>query len=455
MGKTEFSISNNWLDIIFESFYDGVVIVNSHGEISYITNSYCDFLNIERSEVIGMHVTNVIENTRMHLVVETGKQEFADIQFLLGNYVIANRIPIIENKKIVGAIGTIIFRDIGEWKKMNNHIRGLLSDINLYRNEWNGTNGLKYSLNDLVGKSIKIKDLKERVKRISGGDISVLIRGESGTGKELLAHSIHQLSDRIDKPFVKVNCASIPEHLLESELFGYEEGAFTGARKGGKMGKFQYADGGTIFLDEVGDMPLQMQIKLLRVLQEKEFEPVGSLQSKEINVRVIAATNSSLEQMIENKLFREDLYYRINAVQLSLPPLRARIEDISLLAGHFLKKISSRIGKRVTSFHPEVLSLMEKYEWPGNVRELENVVEAGIYFTNDEMIGLDSLPDYLLKQKKEEEEKGLKEMVEETEKKAIENVLNRVKFDKIKAAKILGIGKSSLYDKIKRYQISE
>ncbi|MBM7583996.1 transcriptional regulator with PAS, ATPase and Fis domain [Bacillus pakistanensis] len=455
MKETEFSISNNWLDLIFESFYDGVVIVNCHGEISYITNSYCDFLKIERNKVIGMHVTDVIENTRMHLVVETGKQEFADIQFLLGDYVIANRIPIIENKKIVGAIGTIIFRDIGEWKKMNSHIKGLLSDMNFYRNEWKGTNGLKYSLNDLVGKSNKIKDLKERVKRISGGDISVLIKGESGTGKELIAHSIHQLSDRIDKPFVKVNCGSIPEHLLESELFGYEEGAFTGARKGGKIGKFQYADGGTIFLDEVGDMPIHMQVKLLRVLQEKEFEPIGALQSKKINVRVIAATNGPLEKMIDSKLFRKDLYYRINAFQLSIPPLRDRREDIKLLAIHFLKKITTRIGKRVTSIHPDVLSLMENYDWPGNVRELENVVEAGIHFTNDEMIGKDSIPENLLYQQREEEGKSLKELVEETEKKAIEDVLKRVEFDKIKAAQILGIGKSSLYDKIKRYKISE
>ncbi|MGG3931505.1 sigma 54-interacting transcriptional regulator [Schinkia azotoformans] len=186
-----------------------------------------------------------------------------------------------------------------------------------------------------------------------------LIRGESGTGKEIIAHSIHQLSGRSEKTFVKVNCGSIPEHLIESELFGYEEGAFTGAKKGGKIGKFQLADGGTIFLDEIGDMPLHMQVKLLRVLQEKEYEAVGSLYPKKINVRVIAATNRPLEKLIEQKQFREDLFYRINAVQLFTPPLRDRTEDIPLLLEYLLKRSTAKIGKRVTSIHPEVLSLIE------------------------------------------------------------------------------------------------
>ncbi|MFB4164273.1 sigma-54 interaction domain-containing protein [Alteribacillus sp. JSM 102045] len=453
MRKTEFSINNNLLDVALESAYDGIVIVDCNGKIQYMSNNYCRFLDVDRNKVMGEHVTNVIENTKMHLVVQTGKQDIADLQFLRGDYVIANRIPIVENEKIVGAIGTIVFRDLGEWKRMNSHIKGLLAELNFYRNEWQETNGLKYSLNDLIGKSHEIEDLKENVKKIAGSDISVLIRGESGTGKELLAHSIHQLSERSNKPFVKVNCGSIPEHLLESELFGYEEGAFTGAKKGGKIGKFQIADRGTIFLDEVGDMPQHMQIKLLRVLQEKEFEPVGSLQSKKVDVRVITATNRPLEKMIRNKLFREDLFYRINAVQLIIPSLRDRTEDISLLGDHFLKKATARIGKRVTSFHPEALSLMEQYDWPGNVRELENVIEAGIHLSNDEIFGTGCLPDYLKNQKWEVEKQSLKEIVEETEKKVIKSVLKRVQFDKKEAAKILGIGKSSMYEKIKRYQI--
>jgi transcriptional regulator with PAS, ATPase and Fis domain len=455
MDNTEFFAKYNSLfDTIFECVYDGVVIVGRSGDIQYMSKNYCGFLNIDRNDCLGEHVTNVIENTRMHLVVRTGKEEIADLQFLRGNYVIANRIPIVENQEIIGALGTIIFRDISEWKKMNSHIKGLLSELNFYRDEWKETNGLKYSLNDLIGESGQMKALKERVERISSGDISVLIRGESGTGKELLAHSIHQLSERSNKPFVKVNCGAIPEHLIESELFGYEEGAFTGAKKGGKLGKFQFANGGTIFLDEVGDMPLHMQVKLLRVLQEKEFEPIGSLHSKKVDVRIIAATNRPLETMIRNKLFREDLFYRINAVQLMIPPLRERREDIPLLANFFIKKMAAQIGKRMNSFHQDALSVMEQYNWPGNIRELENVIEASIYLSKEEMIGVDSLPDYLKNQNCLVEELSLKKVVEETEKKVIEKVLKQVEFDKKQAAKILKIGKTNLYDKIKKYGIS-
>jgi transcriptional regulator with PAS, ATPase and Fis domain len=454
MEKTKLFIDNHLLDLVFEQMYSGVVIVDCNGIIQYMSKNYCAFLEVDRDDVIGEHVTNVIENTKMHLVVQTGKADYADLQLLRGEYVIANRIPIIENGKILGAIGTIIFRDLDEWKKMNCHIKEILTELDFYRREWEDSTTVKYSLNDYIGKSKEIEEIKERVKKIARGDISVLIRGESGTGKEIIAHSIHQLSERSDKPFVKVNCGSIPEHLLESELFGYVEGAFTGAKKGGKIGKFQYADGGTILLDEIGDMPQYMQIKLLRVLQEQEIEPIGALKPRKINVRVIAATNRPLEEMIANKLFREDLFYRINAVQLFLPPLRERLEDIPLLANHFLKKAAARIGKRVTSIHPEVMKVLERYDWPGNIRELENIINASVHLANGEVLGLDSLPDYLKRQKKDLEEKSLKDIVEEAERKAIESALKQHQFDKYKAAKALGIGKSTLYDKMKKYQFS-
>ncbi|WHY99715.1 sigma-54 interaction domain-containing protein [Peribacillus simplex] len=454
MNTGQFS-NNKLLDIVFESTYYGIVIVDSNGKIQYISNKYCEFLNVERDTVIGEHVTNIIENTRLHLVVQIGKSEIADIHFLRGDFVIANRIPIIENNEIIGAIGTIMFRDLDDWNKMNSHIKEILTKHNFYRNEIDVTNGVKYSLHNLIGTSQEIQQLKERVKRLARGDISVLIRGESGTGKEIIAHSIHQLSGRSDKPLVKINCSSIPEHLLESELFGYEEGAFTGAKKGGKIGKFQFADGGTVFLDEIGDMPQQMQVKLLRVLQEKEFEPVGSLYPKKLNVRVIAATNRPLEKLVEEKLFREDLFYRINAVQLFVPPLRDRIEDIPILVDYFFKKITARIGKRVTSIHPEVISLIEQYNWPGNIRELENVIDAGVLLSNEEVMGKDALPDYLKLHNVNMKELSLKDCVEKTEKKEIEKALRRFKFDKKRVAEALGIGNSTLYDKIRKYKISD
>ncbi|UYG96156.1 sigma-54 interaction domain-containing protein [Cytobacillus firmus] len=454
MNNTALLINNQLLDLIFESTYYGIVIVDADGIIQYMSNNYCDFLEVQRDEVIGKHATDVIENTKMHLVAQTGKQDFADLQFLQGDFVIANRIPIIENNDIVGAVGTIIFRDLDEWKKLNSHIKGVLSELNYYRSEWNESNGLRYSLHDLIGETPEIKDLKDRVMRIARGDISVLLRGESGTGKEIVAQSIHQLSERSEKPFVKVNCGSIPEHLLESELFGYEDGAFTGARKGGKIGKFHLADGGTIFLDEVGDMPLHMQVKLLRVLQEREFEPIGALQPKKVNVRVIAATNRPLEKMINDQLFREDLFYRINAVQLFIPPLRSRRSDLPILTEHFLRKATKRIAKRVTGTSPEAAALIRQYDWPGNIRELENVLEASVHLTDSELIGVEELPDYQKGGKKKPEVKNLKVLLEETEKNAIEAALKRYRYDKNKAAESLGIGNSTIYDKIKKYNIS-
>lgn len=443
------------LDIVFDSTYYGTIIVDCNGKIQYMSKNYCEFLQVEQEKVIGEHVTNIIENTRMHIIVQTGKPEFSDVQFLQGDFVIANRIPIIENNKIIGAIGTIIFRDLDDWKKTNNDIKQLLLKHNFYKKEWSVSNGVRYSLNDLIGQSKEIQMLKEHVKRVARGDISVLIRGESGTGKEIVAHSLHRNSERSDKPFIKINCGAIPEHLLESELFGYVEGAFTGAKRGGKIGKFQLADGGTIFLDEIGDMPQHMQVKLLRVIQEKEFEPVGALQPRKVNVRVIAATNCPLEQMIEKKLFREDLYYRINAIQLYLPPLRERVEDIPLLAKYFLKKCTTRIGKRVMTIHPDALSLIQQYEWPGNIRELENVINAGVHLATDEVLRICDLPEYIKSFSMKMEEKSLKDIVEETEKKVIEAALRRFNFDKKKVAEVLRIGNSTIYDKIKKYKIAD
>ncbi|ASK64358.1 sigma-54-dependent Fis family transcriptional regulator [Virgibacillus phasianinus] len=416
--------------------------------------NYCRFLGVTESDATGAHVEMIIENTRMHIVAKTGKDEISDLQLVRGSYVVANRIPIFDNNEVVGAIGTVIFSDLEKWKKMNVHIKNLLTELNFYQQEWNKTNGVNYSLQDLVGRSVKILELKDRVLKLASGDISVLIRGESGTGKELIAHSIHQLSERSRKQFVKVNCGSIPEHLLESELFGYVEGAFTGAKKGGKMGKFKFADGGTIFLDEIGDMPDYMQVKLLRVLQEKEIEPVGALQSEKVDVRIITATNMPIEKMIELSEFREDLFYRINAAQLVLPPLRERREDLSILAYHFLKKITTRMGKRINLIDEDAMALINHYHWPGNIRELENAIEVAVHLSEGDTIDIHSLPSYLTTSHDNTENKPLKELMDDTEKSIIERELKKHHYDKLKVAEVLGIGKSSLYAKIKKYYIS-
>ncbi|MFD1777554.1 sigma-54 interaction domain-containing protein [Fredinandcohnia salidurans] len=453
-NHNDFEFKNKILETIIDTAYEWIVVVDHQGKIMYMNKNYCDFLEVNREEVIGTHVTKVIENTRMHIVVQTGEEEIGSPHYIKGNYMIANRIPIYSEHTIVGAVGAVIFKDTKALNKMNSHIKSLMSQLQTYIEDWQENNGAKYTLNDIKTVSKQVLELKEKVKNIASGDISVLIRGESGTGKELFAHSIHQLSERSQNPFIKINCGAIPEHLLESELFGYEEGAFTGAKKGGKKGKFVLAHGGTIFLDEVGDMPLNMQIKLLRVLQEKEVEPVGAVKPIPVDVRVIAATNRPLEQMIEENRYREDLFYRINVIPFRIPPLRERLEDIGPLTQFFIEKVSKRTGKRITAIDDEVMSIFNQHQWPGNLRELENVVEAAIHLTSGEKIEISSLPDYLVDDPKLLiGQKTLKEILEDTEKRVLEKTLQKYSDDKQLAAKALGISKSSMYEKLKKLKL--
>ncbi|WNB93456.1 sigma 54-interacting transcriptional regulator [Bacillus sp. NEB1478] len=442
------------LETIIDSAYEWIVVVDHEGYVQYMNKTYCEFLGEDPAKVIGKHVTNVIENTRMHKAVLQGKVEIADLQFIRGNYMIANRIPIMFEGNVIGAVGTVIFRDTEQWKKMNSHIKALLHELNFYKKEWHVVNGATYTLNDFAGNSDEVLRIKDRVKNIASGDLTVLIRGESGTGKELLAHSIHQLSERSAKPFIKINCGAVPEHLFESELFGYSEGAFTGAKKGGKPGKFQLADGGTLFLDEIGDLPQNMQIKLLRVLQEKEIEPVGAIHSKKINVRVIAATNRPLEELIKENRFREDLFYRINVLQIHVPPIRERKEDIWPLAERFIESICAETGKRIIRVDQDVKDAFLTYDWPGNVRELKNFVEAALQLTLSDQISLNAFPDFLSeKLQVDDSSKTLKEYVQETERKVILSQLKKLNGDVMAVADVLGIGKTNLYDKIKKYNI--
>ncbi|UOQ44967.1 sigma 54-interacting transcriptional regulator [Halobacillus salinarum] len=450
------SLLENHRHDLFNTFFESrnfcIVIVDHEGVVSFMNESYCEFLHLERARIIGKHVTDVIENTRMHLVVESGKEEIADLQFIRGSYMIANRIPLRSEGKVIGAIGMVLFRDTEEWMKMNSHIKELLAELKAYRSQLEQKNGAVYSLHHIISRSPLVEQLKDKVKKVAPGDASVLLRGESGTGKELFAHSIHQLSERSTGPFVKVNCAAIPEHLLESELFGYQEGAFTGAKRGGKPGKFQLADGGTLFLDEIGDMPVNAQVKILRVLQEGEVEAVGAVKPRKIDVRIIASTHQPLEELIAAQKFREDLFYRINVVQFHIPPLRERVEDVRLLSKALLHKLTGQIGKRVTDFHEDVYECFRQYHWPGNVRELENVVESSIHLTSGEMIAMEDLPERLQPHSYIGNEGfSLKEVLERTEKQAIERALLKADGDKVEAAGLLQIGKSSLYDKAKKY----
>ncbi|BAL80928.1 sigma-54-dependent transcriptional regulator [Caldisericum exile] len=319
----------------------------------------------------------------------------------------------------------------------------------------------RYASDEIVGNSSKMQEVFKEIGKIAESDATVLIRGESGTGKELVAKAIHHHSTRRNKPFVVVNCAAIPESLLESELFGHEKGAFTDAYTK-RIGKFEQANEGTIFLDEIGDMSLNLQAKLLRVLQEKTFNRVGGNETITTTARVLAATNRDLEKLVESGEFREDLFYRLNVVTIWLPPLRERKEDIPLLVDYFVSKYSEKYKKNVRGVSKEVLELFMEYDWPGNVRELENAIARGVIVTSAPLILLEDLPQTLQSkiQKKEEnkaqideENLNLPQLIEKIEKEAIIKALERAQGNKTKAAQILGISRKSLFNKLRYYNL--
>ena len=324
-----------------------------------------------------------------------------------------------------------------------------LADENLYLRQ-----EIEVQYGEMVGSSEKMRKVFEKIEKVARTDSSVIIYGESGTGKELVARALHYRSPRREGPFVKVNCAALAEGVLESELFGHEKGAFTGAIRR-KKGKFELANTGTIFLDEVGDIPPAIQVKLLRVLQEKEIERVGGEGPIKVDVRIVAATNRDLPKMVEEGKFREDLFYRLHVIPIYLPPLRERKEDIPELVRHFLRKKCAQLGRKVPEVDPKALELLMEYDWPGNVRELENVLERAIVLCEGDRIGPSDLP--LLVEREgdvlrvPEGEVPLPEMLESLEKQLIERALEKARGVKAEAARILGIKTSTLYYKMEKY----
>jgi len=309
----------------------------------------------------------------------------------------------------------------------------------------------KYQFSNLIiGKSKKIQEVFTLIRRVAQSNCNVLIRGESGTGKELVARAIHYNSSRKDKPFVPVNCAALPQDLLESELFGYERGAFTGATSQ-KPGKFEISSGGTIFLDEVADMSLSMQAKILRVIQERVFERVGGTKSIKVDIRIIAATNKDLEKAVKNNSFRDDLYYRLNVVSIYIPPLRERREDIPLLANFFLKKYAKENKKQINGFSPEAMDSLMRYDWPGNVRELENIIEGAVVLGRSNLILREDL--FLTSSQEVSSEEASFPLMEQ-EKRLIKRILNKTGGNQTKAAKLLGIHRNTLRRKIKKYNLA-
>ncbi|HSO58023.1 MAG TPA: sigma 54-interacting transcriptional regulator [Paenisporosarcina sp.] len=432
---------------ILENAFEWFVVVDKDCRILYINEEYCRFLEVHRDQAIGQPVEEIIENTKMHEVVKTGIAHVASPHYIKGTYMLANRVPLIVDGEIVGAFGSVVFRDMTDWKKLSSHVRTTMEKIQLTSID---SNHNFYRLEDIKGSSQAIRSIKETIQMIAPSDLSVLIEGESGTGKELFAQSIHEQSDRADLPFVKINCAAIPAELLEAEIFG----SYNESKNQYKKGRFELADKGTLFIDEIGAMPLTIQAKLLRAIQEGEIEPIGSQNPKQISVRIIAATNRPIEHLMEQGKFREDLYYRIQAITLRIPPLRERMEDFTELANTFLQQYILKAGKRRLVLASDTREYLQNYHWPGNVRELQNVMQAAVYLAEEEIIEPAALPDQIkqVRRKTTKQFVNLQAAIEDLERSMIQDLL-KDGTDKKVIAQQLGLSRSTLYEKIKKHNL--
>ncbi|WP_249593868.1 sigma-54-dependent Fis family transcriptional regulator [Peribacillus frigoritolerans] len=475
----EFDV-NKQLDIALETTielaFDGFVIVDKQGHIRRVNQAFCELTKMSKDNIIDTSIHDSFPEIKLEETLSDGIQKESVEAVMIGkHHCLITRVPIFQGNEVVGAIGRIVFRNLNKWKNVINRLDNLEKEVSYYRAELSILGGSDFDIDDILSKSEEMRQLKYMARQAAPGFSTVLLLGESGTGKELFARGVHNASRRPGR-FVKINCAAVPIELWESEFFGYADGAFTGAKRGGKTGKFEDANNGTLFLDEIGDMPLSMQVKLLRVLQEREFERVGGNQTIHVNVRIIAATNKDLEQMVASGEFREDLYYRLHVIPLHIPPLRKRAEDIPLLATSVSKKFSHMMGIEPITISPIALSLLMAHHWPGNVRELENVIERAMNCMNDSVLESHHLPDYLVNinsRPHSETKKALttltnnsgiveneqnasvyyKKKVSEAEKEAIESALQLANGNRTAAAKILGISRSQFYKKLNAFNI--
>ena len=480
----------NMIDTLIEQLYDGIVIVNKLGEIMFLNHKIPDLFQVEHENEIGKPVKEVLPILNLDNTLETGVPDLSRVIEINGVLCIVQNIPIFEDGTITGAISRVIYHGINAVRERMIHfdlsykMDEVLELIQRYEGiNKSNNNGTKkdelrhspmISFDNIITEDLKMKKTIRHALKAAKGRSTILIRGESGTGKELFAQAIHKASVRKDCPFISVNCAAIPEHLLESEFFGYEPGAFTGAEKGGKIGKFDLANGGILFLDEIGDMAPSLQAKLLRVLQDRGFYRVGGMKQIHVDVRIIAATHRNLEQMIKNGEFREDLYYRLNVVTIDIPPLRERKDDIMLLTKRYMKELNKFLGTSVVGISPVVEEIFNNYEWPGNIRELNNVIESAMTFTDNRIIQKVDLPKHIqisnqykiemlqgkvdhsnLKKALFTDKKNiiLEDARQFTEQEMIKQALKQTQGNKTKAAKMLGISRSVFYEKLAKYQM--
>lgn len=429
---------------IMDYAYEGIVAVDEEGIVTVFNKSAQKTTGLARQIAIGKHIQGVLPDIRLPRVLASGEEELGELVNVNGSMVAENLIPIKLKGKVVGAVAT--FQNVNKLQELEGSIRKKIHQKGLTA---------KYSFQDFIGDSSEIRDMLEMARQFSQVDSNILITGETGTGKELLAQSLHNASDRRNGPFVAVNCAALPENLLESELFGYVEGAFTGAAKGGKAGLFELAHQGTIFLDEVSEIPYRLQGRLLRVLQEREIMRLGHDRVIPVDVRVISATNRSLKTLISQGSFRQDLFYRLDVLGLTIPPLRKRHEDILLLFSRLLALNNNKFNKQVLHLTPQAKQLLLEYRWPGNVREMSNVCERVVVLSSGRTIDAQDIRRVLqIETEASECEEKLSIPIRdsdlsEAERRSIQSALAAAGGNKSQAAALLGVSRTTLWRKIR------
>ncbi|SKC65375.1 sigma-54-dependent Fis family transcriptional regulator [Maledivibacter halophilus] len=434
------------VETIFESTSDGIIVVDKDYKIKKVKEKALKILDISKEDIHKLDVREIFKDINFNFDMDFYNKRkdayFTDCNAYINGKRIAcsaNIVPMITNNEIIGF--AIVFKETKYLHKTVNRVTG---------------NVAIYTFENIISKSKKMKQLINSAKKIAKTKCCILIEGESGTGKELFAHAIHNYSSRFLGPFVAINCASLPRDLIESELFGYEKGSFTGALKEGKPGKFELANGGTIFLDEIGELPLELQAKLLRVLDNLSVRRIGGDYEKNLDIRIIAATNRNLLKEVTKKNFREDLYYRLNVFKLEIPPLRKRKEDVRICVNYFLNNLNKQNEGNFKSVDEESIRYLENYRWIGNVRELQNIIERAYYLCDDSLITIKHLPEFILN----EERKCIHKVidtpiisVENVEKNNIIKMLMKCQKNVIQAGKNLNMSKSTIYRKIKKYNI--
>lgn len=436
--------------------YEGITVVDKEAILRYISPVHERFFGFKPGGAVGQKVQDVIENTHLQDVVRTGKAEIGQVQQMRNTSRVVNRIPITRDGEVIGAIGRVLFRAPEEVHELSRQISSLRAEVNYYEKELTRLRHRTFGLDEIVGESEPIMKLKAEIRKVAPLDVPVFITGESGTGKELVAHAIHNLSRRSDKAMVVVNCGALPGSLVESELFGYDSGAFTGAKREGRAGKFEMADRSSMFLDEIGDLPLEAQVKLLRVLEGSGFERVGSNRQRSTDFRLISATNRDLKRLISEDDYRADLYFRINGVTLTIPPLRDRQGDIPILARHFITKVSARVGSNVRSITPEALAFLQCHHWPGNVRQLHHEIQRAIIFANHHELSLEDFAEIYEETRNSPESTlpqptaptTMKDTVGNIELNLIREAIKRYGGNKKRVAEELGISRSYLYKRL-------